>query len=66
MRGKSFKVATMSVLTGMVFQFGGCNIGRVFGEGFVVDVLRSAIVEAIWDNDAVFDFFGDDGPGLLL
>jgi hypothetical protein len=46
------------LLAGVLCQFGGC--------GFILqDLALSAAWEFIWDNDAVFDFFGDDGPGLI-
>jgi hypothetical protein len=39
---------------------------RIEGCGLIVqDLALSAARESIGDNDAVFDFFGDDGPGLL-
>ena len=46
------------LLTGVVFQLGGCV-------PIVQDLVLSAAWEFLWDNDVLFDFFGDDGPGLL-
>ena len=47
------------LLAGVVFQFGGC------GGQLLRDLALIAATEFVWDNDAVFDFFGDDGPGLF-
>lgn len=43
---------------GGMFQLGGCG-------PIVQDLLLSAAWEFIWDNDATFDFSGDDAPGLI-
>ncbi|HUU82817.1 MAG TPA: hypothetical protein VM243_04860 [Phycisphaerae bacterium] len=57
MRG-TIRKSLIVLLAGVVFQFGGC--------GYVIrDLALSAAWEFVWDNDVVFDFFGDDGPGLL-
>ena len=54
----SMRKTLVVLLAGLMFQFGGC--------GFAVrDLALSAAWEFIWDNDVVFDFFGDDGPGLF-
>lgn len=59
MSKKRFKVFAMVTMLGTVTQL-GC-IGRV-----LPDILLNAATELLWDSDAVFDFFGDDGPGLIL
>lgn len=45
-------------VAGVVFQFRGCA-------PIVQDLALSAAWEFVGDNDTVFDFFGDDGPGLV-
>lgn len=52
------KKTCATLLAGVVFQFGGCG-------AIVQDMVLSAAWEFIWDNDVIFDFFGDDGPGLV-
>jgi hypothetical protein len=55
---KVIRKAWVAVLAGVVFQFGGCG-------PILQDVAINAVTEFIWDSDVVFDFFGDDGPGLI-
>ncbi|MCA9252097.1 MAG: hypothetical protein R3E58_09435 [Phycisphaerae bacterium] len=59
MKKRSFKTFAMVTILGSVCQL-GC-IGRI-----LPDILLNAATELLWDSDAVFDFFGDDGPGLVL
>lgn len=60
MSKRSLKVTMMVTMIGTMCQFGGC-IGQL-----LPDILLNAATELLWDSDAVFDFFGDDGPGLIL
>lgn len=46
------------LLAGVLFQFLSCG-------PILKDLVLSAAWEFIWDADVVFDFFGDDGPGLF-
>lgn len=63
MTKKSLKAVVVTGTMGVLLQFGGCFGGL---NGIWFDVLLNAATEFIWDSDAVLDFFGDDGPGLLL
>jgi hypothetical protein len=60
MAKRSLKATMVVAMLGAVFQFGGCI------NGLLPDILLNAATELIWDSDAIFDFFGDDGPGLIL
>ncbi|HSS65453.1 MAG TPA: hypothetical protein VLS27_13540 [Gammaproteobacteria bacterium] len=55
---KRFKKMLAVAVAGAMFQLGGCG-------PIVQDLVLSATWEFIWDNDSTFDFFGDDGPGLI-
>ena len=46
------------LLAGVLFQFLSCG-------PILKDLVLSAAWEFLWDADVVFDFFGDDGPGLF-
>lgn len=60
MRMRGWKLAVLGMGVGTLFQFGGCT-GQI-----LQDVLINAVTEFIWDNDTVFDFFGDDAPGQIV
>ncbi|MHC5109118.1 MAG: hypothetical protein ACYTHJ_04475 [Planctomycetota bacterium] len=55
------KVVLAGVASGWMFTFGCIPWGEIFW-----DVALNAATELVWDSDVVFDFFGDDAPGLIL
>jgi hypothetical protein len=55
---RTIRKGWVALVAGVLLQFGGCG-------PIVQDLALSAAWEFIWDNDVVFDLFGDDGPGLV-
>ena len=51
---KGIKLVVATTLLGSLAQFGGCA-GGLFGDGFLIDLTRSAIFEFIWDNDTTLE-----------
>jgi hypothetical protein len=60
MKNNTLKIGVAAVLFGSVLQFGCLT------RGIWQQILLNAATEFVWDTDAVLDFFGDDGPGLIL